>query len=408
MGSLSDAALLDRVQRETLRYFTDFAHPASGMARERSGSPAMADTVTTGGTGFGIMALIAGAARGFLVPGEAKDRIAAICGHLEAAPRFRGAFAHWMDGRTGATIAFSPTDDGGDIVETAFLMMGLLTARQYLRDADPGLARRLDALWRTVDWAGYCPTPDAMFWHWNPHHGFGPALKLRGWHEALVTFVLGAGSPTHPIDPRAYHEGWKTSPTFRNGHVYHRIRLPLGPALGGPLFFAHYSFMGIDPRGLWEDGIDYFAQNRAQARINRAHCLANPGRFPGYGPAWGLTSCDGPDGYEAFSPAHDRGVIAPTAALASMPYVPRQSLDALRHFDRHMGGALWGRYGFVDAYSDAAGWTAPSHLAINQGPIVVMIENHRSGLLWELFMSAPEVRDGLGRLGFRRRGGGGS
>lgn len=408
MGKMSraDESLLDRVQHETLRYFTDFAHPASSMARERFGAPDMLDTVTTGGTGFGIMAMIAGAERGFLAKQEAAGRIAAICRHLEGAPRYRGAFSHWMHGRTGETLPFSPRDDGGDIVETAFLMMGLITARQYLKDSEPRLASRLDALWRAVDWAGYCPTPDAMHWHWNPRHGFDGSLKLQGWHEALVVFVLGAGSPDHAIDPSAYHMGWKNSPSFRNGRVYHRIRLPLGPPLGGPLFFAHYSFMGLDPRGLCEGGIDYWVQNRAHVRINLAHCRANPGGFAGYGPAWGLTASDGPLGYEAFSPSHDRGVIAPTAALSSMPYAPGAALSALRCFDRHGKGALWGRYGLADAYSDEARWIAPSHIAINQGPIVVMIENHRSGLLWRLFMSAPEVKAGLARLGFTISGAG--
>lgn len=401
MGRLTENALLDRAQRETLRYFTDFAHPVSAMARERSGSPVMEDTVTTGGTGFGIMAMIAGCARGLLQREDVVERIDCICRHLASAPRYNGAFAHWMNGRTGATIAFSPHDDGGDIVETAFLMMGLLTARQYLHSSDPGLARRIDDLWRGVDWAAYCPTPDAMSWHWTEREGFKHALKLQGWHEALVTFVLGAGSPTAPISPRAYHEGWKNSPSFRNGHVYHRIRLPLGPPFGGPLFFTQYSFMGLDPRGLSEGGIDYWAQNRAHVRINRAHCLANPGNFSGYGAAWGLTACDGPHGYEAYSPTHDRGVIAPTAAVSSMPYMPRQSIAALRHFDSYGDGALWGRYGLVDAYSPGDDWIASSHLAIDQGPIVAMIENHRSGLLWQLFMSAPEVRAGLDRLGFR-------
>ena len=400
MGRLTGEALLDRVQRETLGYFTDFAHPVSGMARERFGAPEMLDTVTTGGTGFGIMALIAGAERGFVPKRRAVELIDSICRHLEAAPRHRGAFPHWMNGRTGETIAFSARDDGGDIVETAFLMMGLLTARQYLHDAQPAIARRIDGLWRAVDWAGYCPTPEAMHWHWSPRHGFDGSLKLQGWHEALVAFVLGAGSPSHAIDPRAYHAGWKNSPSFLNGRVHYRIRLPLGPPLGGPLFFAHYSFMGLDPRGLSEGGIDYWAQNRAHARINRAHCRANPGGFAGYDKAWGLTSCDGPKGYEAFAPGHDRGVIAPTAALASMPYLPEASLAALRHFSVHRNGALWGRYGFADAFSDDADWIAPSHLAINQGPIVVMIENFRSGLPWRLFMSAPEVKAGLDRLGF--------
>lgn len=401
MGQVTTRALLDKVQRETLRYFTDFAHPASGMARERAGTPDMMDTVTTGGTGFGIMAMIAGAERGFITPGEAVERITRICRFLETLPRYRGAFAHWINGNTGSTVAFSPRDDGGDIVETAFLMMGLLTAREYVRARAPKLAQQIDALWRAVDWRGFCPSPDAMMWHWSPQQDFGMALQLRGWHEALVAFVLGAGSPTHPIDVRAYSEGWKNSPTFCNGHVYHRIRLPLGPELGGPLFFAHYSFMGLDPRGLTEGGVDYFAQNRAQVRINRAHCIANPGRFAGYGAAaWGLTSSDGPHGYEAFAPAHDKGVIAPTAALASMPYAPRASLAALRHFDAYRGGALWGQFGFRDAFSAQDDWIAASHLAINQGPIVAMIENWRSGLLWRLFMAAPEVRNGLGRLGF--------
>ena len=397
---MTDPALLDRLTRETLGYFTEFAHPVSGMARERYGAPDWDETVTTGGTGFGIMALIAGAERGILAPEAVVAQIDRITRHLESAPRYRGAFAHWMNGTTGATIAFSAQDDGGDIVETAFLMMGLLSARTWLAERDPGLALRIDVLWRGVDWGGFCPHPAALSWHWSPVHGFGNGLALRGWHEALVTFVLGAGSPTHPIDPRAYHEGWKQTPTFRNGRTSHGIRLPLGPEGGGPLFFAHYSFLGLDPRGLVEDGIDYWQQNRAHVRLNRAHCLENPNGFAGYGPAWGLTACDGDRGYGAFSPTNDQGVIAPTAALASMPYTPAESLAALRHFARHRDGRLWGRYGLVDAFNDSADWIAGSHLAIDQGPIVGMIENHRSGLLWRLFMAAPEVREGLRRLGF--------
>ena len=391
------AALLDRIQSETLRYFTDFAHPVSGMARERYGDEKWLDTVTTGGTGFGLMALIVGAERGFVAREAVLAQIDRILAHLEAAPRHRGAFPHWMHGASGATIAFSPHDDGGDIVETAFLMMGLLTVRQWLAPFAPVLAARIQALWWAVDWVGFCPTPDRLHWHWSPNHGFG-RLALMGWHEGLIAFVLGAGSPTHPIDPAAYTEGWKRSPGFRNGHHYHRIRLPLGPAQGGPLFFSHYSFLGLDPRGLVEDGIDYFAQNRAQTRINHAHCLENPGKFAGYGAFWGLTACDGPVGYNAFSPTNDKGVIAPTAALSSLPYLPRASLAAARAMVAR--DELWGPYGLVDAFDDSRGWVAKSHLAIDQGPIVGMIENARTGLLWRLFMSAPEVQTGLRRLGF--------
>ncbi|XZQ28333.1 glucoamylase family protein [Rhodobacter capsulatus] len=391
------AALLDRIQSETLRYFTEFAHPVSGMARERYGDDRWLDTVTTGGTGFGLMALIVGAERGFVPRDAVLAQIDRILAHLEAAPRHRGAFPHWMHGATGATIAFSPRDDGGDIVETAFLMMGLLTLRQWLAPFGPALAARIQALWWAVDWAGFCPTPDRLHWHWSPNHGFG-RLALMGWHEGLIAFVLAAGSPTHPIAPEAYTEGWKQSPGFRNGQSWHRIRLPLGPALGGPLFFSQYSFLGLDPRGLVEDGIDYFAQNRAQTRINHAHCVENPGKFKDYGTFWGLTACDGPDGYGAFSPANDRGVIAPTAALAAAPYLPRASLSAARAMAARP--ELWGPFGLVDAFDDTRGWVAASHLAIDQGPIVGMIENARTGLLWRLFMSAPEVKTGLRRLGF--------
>ncbi|HEY0274469.1 MAG TPA: glucoamylase family protein, partial [Paenirhodobacter sp.] len=215
-------------------------------------------------------------------------------------------------------------------------------------------------------------------------------------------FVLGAASPTHPIDPAAYQIGWKTSPTFLNGRDYAGIPLPLGPEWGGPLFFSHYSFLGLDPRGLADRDADYWEQNRNQTRINHAHCQTNPGGFAGYGPAWGLTACDCAEGYDAFSPTNDRGTIAPTAALSAMPYAPELSLAALRHYWADYGGRLWGPFGFYDAFNEATDWIASSNLAIDQGPIVVMIENHRSGLLWRLFMSVPELADGLARLGFTR------
>lgn len=403
MRRLDDEALLDLVQRETLRYFTDYAHPDSGMARERYGADSSYDTLETvasGGTGFGVMALIAGAHRGFITAAEARSRIGRICEFLEGADRFRGAFAHWMTGSTGKSFAFSEKDDGGDIVETGFLMMGLLTARQWLVHDDPALAKRLDTLWRAVRWDEYCPGPERMMWHWSPAHGWGDGLGVTGWHEALVAWVLAAGSPTHPIPVSVYEKGWKDSPTFVNGKSWHGVTLPLGPDMGGPLFFAHYSFLGLDPFGLVDRHADYAQQNRAHVLINRAHCIANPNGFAGYGPAWGLTACDGDQGYNAFSPTNDRGVIAPTGAIASMPYAPQESLAALRHYHEALGDRLWGAYGFRDSFKETAGWFAPSHLAIDQGPIVAMVENHRSGLLWRLFMSAPEVATGLRRLGF--------
>ena len=406
MTLLSDDALLDRVQRQTLRYFWDFGHPASGMARERSNPVPgydFRDTVTTGGTGFGIMAMIAGAARGFLPRDEVRKRVARMVEFLARAERHHGVLPHFLHGGTGATIPFSPQDDGGDLVETAFLIAGLLCARQYFSD-DARLGADINRLWHAVEWDWHTRGDSVLYWHWSPRHDWAMNHAIRGWNECLIAYVLAAASPTHPIAPEVYHRGWTDSPTFRNGKTYDGITLPLGPPQGGPLFFAHYSFLGLDPRGLSDRYADYWAQNRAHALINRAHCIANPHKFAGYGAnCWGLTACDGDRGYNAFAPDNDHGVIAPTAALASMPYTPAESMAALRHFYEDMGERLWRDRGFADAFNDSAGWVADSHLAIDQGPIVVMIENHRSSLLWQLFMSCPEIAAGLRRLGFKRR-----
>lgn len=403
MTSVSDDALLDLVQRQTLRYFWDFGHAASGLARERSNSVPQydcMDTVTTGGTGFGIMALVAGAERGFLTRGDVRARVGKIVDGLASADRYHGVFPHFLHGGTGKTIPFSSKDDGGDLVETSFLMMGLLCARQYFAE-DARLGAAIDRLWHDVEWDWHTRGEDVLYWHWSPRHGWAMNHAIRGWNECLITYVLAAASPAHAIAPQVYHRGCTDSPVFHNGKAYGDKTLPLGPDQGGPLFFAHYSFLGLDPRGLRDAYADYWAQNCAHVEINRAHCVANPHGFAGYGPdCWGLTACDGDKGYNAFSPTNDHGVIAPTAALSSMPYTPAESMAALRHLYEERGRALWRDFGFADSFNASANWVAEGHLAIDQGPIVVMIENHRSTLLWRLFMSCPEIRRGLDRLGF--------
>ena len=404
---LSDDTLLDVVQRRTLRYFWDFGHPVSGMARERSnpvGGYDYRDTVTSGGTGFGLMAMLAGAARGFLPRADVRARITQIVDFLGHAERYHGVFPHFLHGVTGKTIPFSAKDDGGDLVETSFLIMGLLCARQFFDGGTPAemsLRAAIDRLWHAVEWDWHTQGQSVLYWHWSPRHRFAMNHAIAGWNECLITYVLAAASPTHPIAPAVYHHGWTDGPVFRNGQSYYGIELPLGPPQGGPLFFAHYSFLGLDPRALSDRYADYFAQNRAHALINRAHCMANPHGFAGYGAnCWGLTACDGDHGYNAFSPTNDHGVIAPTAAIASMPYTPEESMAALHYFHHQFGPDLWREHGFADSFNRSRNWIAPGHLAIDQGPIVVMIENHRSALLWTLFMDCREVRTGLARLGF--------
>ncbi|CAH2400446.1 Beta-glucosidase [Mesorhizobium ventifaucium] len=398
------AELLNTVQRQTLRFFWEFGHPTSGLARERSNTTP--HVVTTGGSGFGIMAILAGVERGWIGRRAALDRLIKMVCFLGQAERHHGAFPHWMDGDSGRTIPFSQLDDGGDIVETAYLMVGLLSARQYFRgpDAKERVLRSLiNALWSEVEWDWYTRGSEALVWHWSPVHGWAMDLPIHGWNECLIAFILAASAARHSIEPDVYHRGWAAGRAFANGRSIEGVRLPLGPDHGGPLFFSHYSFLGLDPRALRDRYADYWHQNVAYTHINRTHCVRNPGKFDGYGAdCWGLTASDSIDGYVAHAPDRDLGVITPSGALGSFPYAPAECELALRHFASR-GDRLWGEYGFRDAFSPSTGWCADSYLAIDQGPIVVMIENYRSGLLWRLFMSCPEIQIGLARLGFSRR-----
>ncbi|MFA6140264.1 MAG: glucoamylase family protein, partial [Hyphomicrobium sp.] len=389
-------------------YFWDFAHPVSGLARDRSdprpGSDP--DKVATGASGFGVMAIIIAAERGWIGRAAAAERLLRMVRFLAKALRHHGVFPHFMHGATGATIPFGPKDDGGDLVETSYLCMGLLTARRYFASPDAReaeLRTAIDALWRAVEWDWHTRGgDDVLYWHWSPNYAWDINLPIRGWNECLITYVLAASSPTHAITADAYHRGWAAGGQFRNGRRYYGIPLPLGPDYGGPLFFAHFSFLGLDPRGLQDRYADYWEQNVNHTLINREHCIRNPKRYKGYGrDCWGLTASDDHLGYHAHAPDHDLGVISPTAALASFPYTPQHSMRALRHFYLRLGDRIWGDYGFIDAFNETLGWYAPSRLGIDQGPIVVMIENHRSGLIWKLFMSCPEVQHGLRILGFR-------
>jgi hypothetical protein len=400
---ISDEALLTLVQEQTFKYFWDFAHPQSGMARERSTS---GDIVTTGGTGFGLMAIIVGIERQFITRTAGVERLDKMLTFLENADRFKGAFPHWLNGQTGKVQPFSSNDNGGDLVETSLLMQGLLTFRQYLRPGDAAEKRlidRINDIWEGIDWNWYRQNQQQkLYWHWSPDKQWAMNLPISGWNESLITYVLAASSPTHAIPPSVYHEGWARNGGMKNGNIYENLTLPLGPAYGGPLFFSHYSFLGIDPRDLKDSYTDnYFTQNQTHAFIHYRYAQRNPLRYAGYSDeAWGLTASDNHLGYNAHSPTNDLGVIAPTAALASFPYTPEASMKALKLYYYHLGDRLWGNYGFYDAFSIHHQWVASSYLAIDQGPIIVMIENYRTGILWDLFMSASEVKTGLRALGF--------
>ena len=400
---ISDNALLDLVQKQTFKYFWDFGHPTSGLARERNTS---GDVVTTGGSGFGIMAIVAAINRQFITRADGLARMQKIVGFLKTAQTFHGAFPHWMNGATGVVVPFSQQDDGADLVETAYLMQGLLTARQYFNDVgvpETTLRNDINTLWNAVEWDWFTQNgQNVLYWHWSPKYAWSTNMQVNGWNEALITYVMAASSTTHPITKAVYDNGWANSGAIKNGNTYLGVKLPLGPAEGGPLFFAHYSFLGINPNGLSDAYARYDVQNKTHATINYNYCVANPKGNIGYSAnCWGLTASDIENGYTASSPTNDVGVIAPTAAISSLPYTPTQSMAALRYFYYKLGDKMWGQYGFYDAFDLNDAWFANSTLAIDQGPVIDMIENYRSGLLWNLFMSCPEVKMGMKNLGFQ-------
>ena len=407
LAELPDEALLEAVQRQTFRFFWEGAHPSSGLApdrRLRTGGGAD-DPVAVGGSGFGLMALVVAVERGWISRSEALERLQSMLSVLLRARCYHGAFPHFLDGRTGETIPFMRKDDGADLVETSFLCMGLLCARAYFA-ADTPIEQRvrgqIGILCDGVEWNWFTRGGrEVLYWHWSPYNGWAIDHEIHGWNECLITYVLAASSRRYGIDPMVYQRGFASGPEYRNGGRFYDVELPLGPAYGGPLFFAHYSFCALDPRGLRDRHADYWEQNLRHVRINHAHCIANPNGYAGYGPdCWGLSSSDGPTGYARHAPDTDDGTISPTAALASFPYAPHEAMRALRHFLQVPGDRIWGDFGFTDAFREQQGWYADTHLAIDQGPIIVMIENYRTGLLWRLFMQIPEVQQGLRHLGF--------
>lgn len=430
ISNLTDSALLDVVQRQTFRLFWHYAHPVSGLARERDNTvhgdyywdfineaynePNFStntygpEACAIGGTGFGIMATIVAVNRGWIGRDTALRRLVKMVDFLNRADSYHGIFPHFMNGATGKVIPFGKLDDGADLVETSYLLMGFLCAREYFNGDTPlekYFRGRVNTLWDAANWNWHTKGENKLlYWHWSPWNGFDMNFPIRGYNECLITFIMAASSKWHPISPEVYNYSWKQSESFRNGKTYYGIKLPLGFEYGGPLFFTQYTYQGIDPNGLKDDSVDYWQQNVNHTLINRAWCIDNPLKYKGYGEnCWGLTAGDSYKGYIAHCPQEDSGVIQPTAALSAFPYTPQYSMQALRHFYYDLGSKIWGPYGFADGFNETKNWYAKTHLAIDEGPIVVMIENYRSGLLWKLFMNIPDVQNGLKRLGFESK-----
>lgn len=420
----SDDELLTMVQEAHFRYYWDGAHPDAGLALESI--PGDEHLVALGASGFGMMAWIVGVERGFITRDEAIRRMHKALDFLDRADRYHGAWSHFMDGRTGRTIPlFGQYDNGGDLVETAFMCQALLTARAYFdRDTDDErrIRETITRLWEGVEWNWYRnpADPSFLYWHWSPDHAWHIDHPLIGWNETMITYLLAIASPTHPVPAELFHTGWasqserarvyrenwgKTSAGNRyvNGESYYGLTLPVGVGSGGPLFFTHYAFLGFDPRHKRDRYCNYFENNRLITLINHRYCVANPGGYAGYSEDfWGLTASDDHTGYVPHEASEkcDNGTITPTGALSAFPYTPEESLRALKHFYYERGSQLWGIYGFRDAINPTQNYVSSIFMGLNQAPITVMIENYRTGLLWRLFMSNPEIPPMLEKIGF--------
>ena len=422
---MSDEELLTMLQEACFRYYWEGAHPQAGMTLENI--PGDDRIVATGASGFGVMAIIVGVDRDFITREQGLQRLTKIVSFLEKAPRYHGVWSHFMDGATGQSLpVFSMFDNAGDLVETAFLMEGLLVARQYFNGPRPqerDLYDRISHLWETVEWDWYrrSPESDALYWHWSPEWAWHINHRLTGFNEVMIVYLLAIASPTHAAPSKLYYSGWANEGEagaqyrrgwsgvsarqhYTNGHTYYGIKLDVGVGTGGPLFFTHYSYMGFDARRIHDRFTDYFRNNRDIARINLAYCTQNPGHYKGYGADfWGLTASDGPKGYLPHEPRRelDDGTMTFTGALSSFPYTPESSLAMLKHVYRDLGGQVWGVYGPRDAINLTQDWVSPIFMGLNQAPITVMIESYRTGLIWKLFMSNPEIKPMLQKIGFQ-------
>jgi len=403
---MSDEEFLDMTQRATFRYFYDYAHPVSGLSRERLGS---GETVTSGGSGFGVMALLVGIERGYISREQGVTRMLKIANFLQnTATKFHGAFSHWLNGTTGAVQPFSQYDNGGDLVETAYLIQGLLTARQYFNQSNANeeqIRNLITQIWQGVEWNWYrrYPASNFLYWHWSPNYGWQMNMTVRGPNEAMIVYLLAIASTTHDVPASLFHNGWASSSYYFNGGTFYGYPIWVGWDYGGPLFFQHYSFLGFDPREKKDVYCNYFNNAKNITLIHKAYCTANPKGYTGYGEnCWGLTASDDPNGYRVHEPTFngDNGTISPTAAISSIVYTPQESIDFIKHIYRTYESNVWGEYGFKDAFNPTQNWYANSYLAIDQGPIIVMIENYRSGLLWEKFMANPEIQPMLDSIGF--------
>jgi hypothetical protein len=406
MPALSDEALLDSLQRTAFLYFWNEANPVNGLIRDRSqtGSPS-----SIAAQGFGISAICIAIDHGWVGLADGRARVMLGMQTLwngnqgpETFGRngYKGLFYHFLDFNSGVRTWSSELST----IDTALLMAGVLDAREYFTgtdQADADLRALADSLYLRVDWDFMRNGGAGIRMGWNPETGFNTFGNWVGYNEAMILYILALGSPTHPVP--AYTWGtWTGSYWWSTQFGYTYVVFP-------PLFGHQYSHCWIDFRTMQDEymrnkGITYFENSRRATLAARAYCIANPYNHTGYGAdTWGLTASDDPGGYLAHGapPAqNDNGTITPTAAAGSIAFAPEVVIPALQNMYNAYGVMLWGKYGFKDAFNLGQFWWGTDYLGIDQGPIIMMIENHLNGAVWDRFSRNPYLRAGALAAGF--------
>ncbi len=434
-------AQLDDLQRRTFDFFWETTNPRNGLAVDRWPTPSFSSIAAVG---FALTAYPIGAARGYVTHEQARERVLTTLRFLNGAPQgpaargmtgHRGFFYHFLDMATGERFK----DTELSTVDTALMLGGVLFCQSYFAAEHPAEAeiRRLaEALYRRVDWrAAQTPASlaPAINMSWKPESGWGKWAWL-GYNEGMLVYLLALGSPTFPVEPAAW-DAWTTEYDKTWGAYYGQPHLAFGPMFGHQYSHVWVDFRGVRDAYMRRRNSDYFDNSRQATIAQRNYAIANPGRWKGYdGEVWGLTACDGPaDVKHAYAGEirefrqysargaggggnFDDGTLAPTAAGGSVAFAPEIAIPCLAAMRRRYGANVYGRYGFIDAFNPSfdfvdappavgrripgVGWFGPDYLGIDQGPILAMVENHRSGLIWSTMRRNPHIRRGLQRAGF--------
>ncbi len=406
MPPLTDEALLDSLQRTAFEYFWNEANPVNGLIRDRNQSWSPCSIAAQG---FGFSAICIAIDHGWVTLEEGRARIRLAMDTLWNGAQgpeqynrngYKGLFYHFLDYNSGVRT----WDSELSTIDTALLMAGVLDAQEYFTGADPldGELRALaDSLYLRVDWDFMRNFGAGIRMGWKPETGFNTFGNWVGYNEAMILYILALGSPTHPV-PTYTWTTWTNNYNWGTQYGYTYLIFP-------PLFGHQYSHCWIDFRGIQDNymrlkDIDYFENSRRATLAAREYCIANPFGHVGYGPnTWGLTASDDPGGYLAHGapPAqNDNGTITPTAAAGSIPFAPEVVVPALQNMYDAYGVMLWGKYGFKDAFNLGQFWWGTDYLGIDQGPIIIMIENYLNGAVWNRFMQNPYLQAGLAGAGF--------